>query len=245
MNEISAIALTTAFAAGTASFLSPCVLPLVPGYLSYVAGHSVAQSRSANPAQRFTAFSLSLCFVLGFSTVFTILGASATALGQALLRYRYEANILGGIVVIVFGLFTTGLVRIPWLEWDVRFHGKVSGVGPLGAYLLGLAFGFGWTPCIGPILGAILIISATKTTVATGVALLSAYSVGLGIPFLAAAVFTGAFLKRARALGRVGRPLQITAGIIMIIMGLAMVTGQLTVFAWWLLNTVPAFSRIG
>jgi len=246
MNEISAIGLATAFAAGTASFLSPCVLPLVPGYLSYVAGHSVAQSRAAeSPAQRFSAFSLSLCFVLGFSTIFMILGASATALGQVLLRYRYEANILGGIVVIVFGLFTTGLVRIPWLEQDVRFHGKISGAGPLAAYLLGLAFGFGWTPCIGPVLGAILIVSAATATVATGVALLSAYSAGLGVPFLAAAIFTGAVLKRARALGRIGRPLQITAGIIMIIMGLAMITGQLTVFALWLLNTFPAFSRVG
>jgi len=246
MNEISAIGLATAFAAGTASFLSPCVLPLVPGYLSYVAGHSVAQSSvAASPSQRLSTFSLSMCFVLGFSTVFLILGASATALGQLLLRYRYEANILGGIIVILFGLFTAGFVKIPWLERDVRFHGTISGTRPLAAYLLGLAFGFGWTPCIGPVLGAILIVSAATATVATGVALLSAYSAGLGIPFLAAAIFTGGFLERSRALGRIGRPLQITAGIIMIIMGLAMITGQLTVFALWLLNTFPAFYRVG
>lgn len=246
MNEISAIGVATAFAAGTASFLSPCVLPLVPGYLSYVAGHSVAQARVASsPAQRFSALSLSLCFVLGFSTVFMILGASATALGQLLLRYRYETNILGGIIVILFGLFMTGFLKLPALEHDVRFHGKIGGTRPVAAYLLGLAFGFGWTPCIGPVLGAILIVSAATATVATGVALLSAYSLGLGIPFLAAAVFTGAFLRRTRALSRIGRPLQITAGIIMIIMGLAMITGQLTVVALWLLNTFPAFSGIG
>lgn len=246
MGEISGIGIATAIAAGTASFLSPCVLPLVPGYLSYVAGDSIAQARSAaNPAQRFSAVSLSLCFVLGFSTVFIILGASATALGQLLLRYRYETNIVGGIIVIVFGLFMTGIIRLPWLQHDVRFHGKIGGARPTAAYLLGIAFGFGWTPCIGPVLGTILIMSAATATVAGGVALLSAYSLGLGIPFLATAAFTGAFLKRQPALRRIGRPLQVAAGIIMILMGLAMITGQLTVFALWLLNTFPGFARVG
>jgi cytochrome c-type biogenesis protein len=246
MSDISTLGIATAFAAGTVSFLSPCVLPLVPGYVSYVAGDSIAQSRGpASPAQRLSAFSLSVCFVLGFSTIFIILGASATVLGQLLLRYQYEMNILGGIVVITFGLFMTGLLKFPWLERDVRFHGKIGGARPIAAYLLGLAFGFGWTPCIGPVLAAILILSAATATVSSGIALLSAYSLGLGIPFLAAAVFTGALVNRPRALSRSGRPLQIVAGLIMIIMGLAMVTGQLSVFALWLLNTFPAFSRIG
>jgi len=246
MSDISGIGVATAFAAGAASFLSPCVLPLVPGYLSYVAGDSIAQARgTANPAQRFSPFSLSLCFVLGFSTIFLILGASATALGQLLLRYRYETNILGGIIVITFGLFMTGLLKLPWLEHDVRFHGKIGGARPTAAYLLGLAFGFGWTPCIGPVLGAILIVSAATATVTSGVALLSAYSLGLGIPFLATAVFTDAFLRRQKTLRRIGRPLQIVAGVVMIIMGLAMITGQLTVFALWLLNTFPGFASVG
>ena len=246
MNEISALGMATAFAAGTVSFLSPCVLPLVPGYVSYVAGQELpVLQRQERPAQRLSALALSLCFVLGFSTIFVILGASATALGQLFIRYQYETNIAGGIVVIIFGLFMTGVLRLRWLEHDVRFHGPIRGTRPLAAYLLGVAFGFGWTPCIGPVLGAILTISAASSTVSSGIALLAAYSLGLGIPFLGTAVFTGAFLKRLKAMRRIGRPLQITAGIIMITMGLAMVTGQLTVFAWWLLNTFPAFSRIG
>ncbi len=246
MGDISAFGIATAFAAGTVSFLSPCVLPLVPGYVSYVAGHALPLSHhEQRPAQRLSALALSMCFVLGFSTIFVILGASATALGRLLIRYQYEANIAGGIVVIIFGLFMTGMLKLPWLQRDVRFHGTIRGTGPIAAYLLGVAFGFGWTPCIGPVLGAILTVSAASATVSSGIALLIAYSLGLGIPFLATAVFTGVFLKRLTAMRRVGRPLQIIAGIIMIIMGLAMVTGKLTVFAWWLLNTFPAFSRIG
>lgn len=246
MSEISAFGIMTAFAAGTVSFLSPCVLPLVPGYVSYVAGHTVTHSHHEKQiAQRLSALALSLCFVLGFSTVFVILGASATALGQLLVRYQYETNIAGGIIVMVFGLFMTGVIKLPWLEHDVRFHGTIRGSRPLAAYLVGLAFGFGWSPCIGPVLGAILTVSAASATVSSGIALLSAYSLGLGVPFLATAMFTSAFLKRLKAMRRIGRPLQVGAGIIMIIMGLAMVTGQLSVFALWLLNTFPIFTRMG
>lgn len=246
MSDITSLGMATAFAAGTVSFLSPCVLPLVPGYVSYVAGHTFPHSRhEERPVQRLSALALSLCFVLGFSTVFIILGASATALGQLLIRYQYETNIAGGIVVMTFGLFMTGVLKLPWLEHDVRFHGNVAGARPLAAYVVGLAFGFGWTPCIGPVLGAILTVSAATATVSGGITLLSAYSLGLGIPFLATAVFTGAFLKRLKTMRRIGRPLQVVAGIIMMIMGLAMVTGQLSVFAWWLLNTFPIFKSIG
>jgi len=246
MSDLSALGFATAFAAGTVSFLSPCVLPLVPGYVSYIAGHTVAQGRQdEHVVQRLAALSLSSCFVLGFSTVFIILGASATALGQLLLRYRYETNIVGGITVIVFGLFMTGMLKLPWLQRDVRFHGNIQASRPVAAYLLGIAFGFGWTPCIGPVLGAILTVSAISATAASGVALLGAYALGLGIPFLATAFFTGAFLKRFKTLRRIGRPLQIAAGIIMIVIGLAMVTGQLTVFAFWLLNTFPVFAAVG
>ncbi len=246
MSDISSLGMATALAAGTVSFLSPCVLPLVPGYVSYVAGQTLPRSHhEERPGQRLSALALSLCFVLGFSTVFIILGASATVLGQLLLRYQYETNMAGGIIVMVFGLFMTGIIKLPWLERDMRFHGTIRGSRPLAAYLVGLAFGFGWTPCIGPVLGAILTVSAASATVSSGIALLSAYSLGLGIPFLATAVFTSAFLKRLKAMRRIGRPLQVVAGVIMIIMGLAMVTGQLSVFALWLLNTFPIFTRMG
>lgn len=246
MSDISGLALLTAFAAGIVSFLSPCVLPLVPAYVSYIAGHSLARARHKEHfARKLSALVLSLCFVFGFSTVFIALGASATALGQLLLRYRYETNIVGGGIVIVFGLFTTGFLKIPWFQHDFRLHPHVGSGQPLAAYVLGLAFGFGWTPCIGPVLGAILTVSAVAASVSGGIVLLAVYSVGLGIPFLACAVFTGAFAKRLRNLGRIGHGLQVAAGVVMVLMGLAMITGQLTDFSWWLLRTFPVFGRIG
>ena len=214
MNELSAIALLTAFAAGVVSFLSPCVLPLVPGYVSYMAGYSLRDVQ--NPADvraKAAALTASLFFVLGFSTIFVALGASATALGQFLLKYRYEANIVGGAIVIVFGLLTTGLVRISWFQRDFHLQPHVRSGQLLAPYLLGLAFGFGWTPCIGPVLGAILTVSAVSISISDGIALLSAYSLGLGLPFLATAVFTGVFVKRLKSMGRIGRYLQVAAAL--------------------------------
>jgi len=246
MPEISNIGVLTAFAAGAISFLSPCVLPLVPGYVSYVAGESAAEGEAGNRVlQRLKALGLSLYFVLGFSTVFVLLGASATALGQLLLSYRYELNIVGGIVVIIFGLFVTGLLRWSWMARDVRFHAALEGGRPLSAYVLGLAFAFGWTPCIGPILGAILTVSAATTTVAGGVVLLAIYSLGLGVPFLLAALFTDALARRVRQVGRVGRWLKVAAGSAMVLMGIAMVTGQMSVMAYWFLETFPILAKIG
>ena len=246
MNELSAIALVTAFGAGIVSFLSPCVLPLVPGYVSYVAGDRIARGHHPRDSSwRLSALGLSFCFVLGFSTVFITLGASATGLGQLLLRYKDEANIVGGATVMTFGLFMTGLLKLPWLQRDLRFHGKIRGARPLGAYLIGLAFAFGWTPCIGPVLGVILTLSAVTATLLSGVALLGAYSLGLGIPFIATAMFTGAFLAWRKSIARIGRPLQIGAGAVMVTMGSAMITGQITQFALWLLNTFPGLATIG
>ena len=195
--------------------------------------------------RRLPALGLSVCFVLGFSTVFVILGASASALGQLLLAYRYEANIFGGAIIIVFGLFMTGLLRLGWLERDLRFGANVTGGRPIGAYVLGVAFGFGWTPCIGPVLGTVLTLSAAAATLTDGMSLLAVYSLGLGVPFLLAAVFTAHFTDRLRSMRRAGRVLQIAAGVVMIALGIAMITGQLTVFAYWMLRTFPALGRIG
>ncbi|MGP1678470.1 MAG: cytochrome c biogenesis CcdA family protein [Burkholderiales bacterium] len=246
MAELTAFALLTAFGGGIISFLSPCVLPLVPGYMSYVAGDTLARVHHAQErARRLALFGLSLCFVAGFSTVFVALGASASALGQLLLRYQYEANIAGGAIVIMFGLFMLEMVKLPWLQRDLRFHGDIKGGRALGAYLIGLAFAFGWSPCIGPVLGVILTMSAAAATVSNGVALLGAYSLGLGIPFVATALFTGALLRRLKPMRRLGRWLQIGAGAGMIFMGIAMITGWLTAFAFWLLKTFPVFAAIG
>jgi cytochrome c-type biogenesis protein len=246
MDSISTIGILTAFAAGFISFLSPCVLPLVPGYISYVTGHSANKiDQSASGHARLSELSLSALFVLGFSTVFIALGASATELGELLLAYRYETNLVGGALIALFGLFMTGLVKLPWLERDLRFHSHIPGGRPLGAYGLGLAFGAGWTPCIGPVLGVILTFSAVSSNTASGIALLSAYALGLGLPFLASAIFTGSLVRRFKGLRRAGRVLQIGAGVIMIIMGIAVMTGLLTAFSYWLLQNFPTLAKIG
>ena len=170
MLDPSSVGIAAAFAAGAISFLSPCVLPLVPAYVSYVAGRSVTNpERGPAIEQRLAAAGLSTCFVLGFSTVFVLLGASATALGQLLLQFRYELNVVGGAIVILFGLFMLGVLRVSWLQRDLRFHGLREGGRPVAAYTLGLAFGLGWTPCIGPVLGAILTVAAAQASVTQGV----------------------------------------------------------------------------
>ena len=246
--EISSIGIATAFAAGVVSFLSPCVLPLVPGYVSYVAGRTISPD-GLTTETTFTAavrtFGLSLCFVLGFSTVFVLLGASATAMSGLLRTHLYEANLIGGAIVIVFGLFTTGLVPMPWLDRDLRVHASPSSAGPWAAYLLGLAFAFGWTPCIGPVLGAILALSAANATAGSGTALLAVYSLGLGLPFILAALFMRGFMAKMKAMRRTGRVLKIMAGGVMVLMGIAMITGHLTRFAFWLLAIFPALGQIG
>lgn len=243
---ISAVTLLTSFAGGTVSFLSPCVLPLVPGYVSYVAGGAIAAPGVGSRAGiRLSALRLSVFFVLGFSTVFVVLGASATSLGQLLLAYRYEANIIGGTFVVLFGLFMMGMAKLGWLQRDLRFHVDLPGGQPVAAYLLGLSFAFGWTPCIGPVLGTILTMSAISVTVPQGIVLLSVYSLGLGLPFLAAAVFTDSLVHRLRLFGRIGRWLQLGAGALVTAMGAAMLTGELSTLSYWLLETFPVFARIG
>jgi cytochrome c-type biogenesis protein len=246
VTNLSALALLTSFAAGIVSFLSPCVLPLVPGYVSYVAGQSLETANSEiTNRSRFGALALGVFFVLGFSTVFVILGASATAVGQLFLGLRYQENLIAGAIVVLFGLLMIGMIRWSWLQQDLRFHLGLPGGRPVAAYVLGLAFAFGWTPCIGPVLGTILTTSAVSATVSQGIVLLSLYSLGLGIPFLAAAIFTQRLFGRLRTLGRAGRLLQIAAGGVVVAMGMAMLTGQLTAFSYWLLETFPAFARIG
>ena len=246
--ELSAVRVATAFAAGAISFLSPCVLPLVPAYVSYVTGQNVGRdpaisSDGSAASQQLRTLRLSFAFVLGFTTVFVILGAGANALSSLLAMYRYELNIASGGLVILFGLFTTGLFRPLWAQRELRWHGEVLGSGAGAAYLIGIAFAFGWTPCIGPVLGAILAVSATSG--ASGAALLAVYSLGLGVPFILAALFLSGFMARIGSLRRAGRVLQIVAGSVMIAMGVAMITGHLTDFAILLLETFPALGRIG
>jgi cytochrome c-type biogenesis protein len=246
MAEIGVLALGTAFAAGAVSFLSPCVLPLVPGYLSYVAGQSADGRRHVRAGERLAALGLSAVFVLGFSTVFIAFGASASALGQLLLRYRYELNLVAGAIVILFGLLMLGVLgRAVWTQREYRFHPHLLGGRPVGAYVLGLAFAFGWTPCIGPVLGSILTLSASADSIRAGVTLLGVYSLGLGVPFLVAALFMRRLSKALARLRRAGRVLHIAAGLVLVAMGIAMMTGQLMTFSFWLLQTFPSLGRIG
>jgi cytochrome c-type biogenesis protein len=177
--------------------------------------------------------------------VFVALGATATALSRLLLYYRYEANLVGGAIIILFGIFMTGIVPMPWLQREARFHGKIKGGRPAGAYLLGLAFGFGWTPCIGPVLGAILTVSAVSSTASTGIVLLSVYALGLGLPFLLSTVFADGLLRRRKEVGRFGRLLQAGAGGVMVVMGVAMITGTMSVFSFWLLENIPVLAKVG
>ena len=249
MIELSIIGVLSAFAAGIISFLSPCVLPLVPGYVSFIGGYSLDHQQQVQDQRTFrqslATLGLSFNFVLGFSTVFIAFGASATAIGQWLFYYRYEANIAGGVIIIIFGFFMSGLLRISWLEKEFRYYGKLPRVGGFSAYLLGLAFAFGWTPCIGPILGAILTLSASSTLISNGTALLAFYSFGLGVPFMLAALFTDRFIQHSNYLKKHGKTLHIITGGILVLMGVAMITGYLTDFAIWILKTFPWLGQLG
>jgi cytochrome c-type biogenesis protein len=244
MLEGASISFVTAFVAGIISFLSPCVLPLVPGYLSYVAGTSLETLRDSS-ASRLVALVYAISFVLGFSAVFIAFGASATALGSLLLSWRYELGIAAGVVVLLFGLHLAGLLPLHLLEREARFQAEIRGGRFGGAFLLGLAFAFGWTPCIGPVLGVILTMSASTADLGAGTALLAVYSLGLGLPFLLAALFTDVLLERLRQLSRTGRQLQRAAGVLLAVVGVLMITGRLETLAYWLLETFPALARIG
>ena len=245
MSDAATLGVVTAFAAGAVSFLSPCVLPLVPAYMSYVTGQSL-QTRRKYKSSRTTAALLSLSFVLGFAAVFVALGASATALGRMLLQYRYEAAIVGGALITLFGLvMLIGIERVPFLRRGVHFHVHAAARNPASALLLGVAFGFGWTPCIGPILAVILTAAAVSESASAGIRLLGAYSAGLGLPFLLAAVFLHELAGRWRPMRKLGRPLMLVAGAIMVAVGIAMMTGKLSVFSYWLLEQFPVLGRIG
>ena len=245
MLEISGIAVLSAFLAGVVSFLSPCVLPLVPGYVSYVAGQSAGGNQPGQVARaRLATLGMSSSFVLGFSAVFIALGASATALGQLFQSYRSEADLVAGAVIVLFGLHMTGLLKLGLLNRDFRFMPNPSQGTPFGALVLGAAFAFGWTPCIGPILGAILTMSAVSASVGGGVALLSIYSLGLAIPFILVAGFTGALAGRVRKLGRIGHSLQIASGGILALVGVAMMTGYLSSAGTWMLNNFDFFQKV-
>ena len=243
----SSISLFTAFVAGLASFLSPCVLPIVPGYLSFISGVNVAQLKGEEaPAHLMLRIGImSVVFVLGFSTVFVSLGAAATMLGYYLVRYKRELAVVGGAIVVVLGLHTAGLIKIPWLLYERRAEVKTRPLGLSGAYLVGLAFGFGWTPCIGPILGAILVYASQQETVTQGVVLLSFYSAGLGIPFILSGLAVNRFFKASGALKRHMRTVEVGSGVLLVAVGVLIMSNRLAILAGWFSKMFPALTRIG
>ncbi len=234
--DLSLFGLMLAFGGGLVSCLSPCVLPLVPGYVAWVAGSDLATAQ----AQRWRALRLAGFFVLGFGLVFVLLGLGATAIGGALRRWSYELGIVAGLLIAAMGLVQMGLLRLTPLMRDLRFRAPAEGGGPVSATLIGIAFGFGWTPCIGPVLAGVL--AAAALTPGAGVALLVAYALGLGVPFLLAAFYLPAAMGRVRRLGRI---LQIVSGVVMLAAGIAIATGEMSRFAIWILEVFPWLIRLG
>ncbi len=251
------VTFASAFLAGAVSFLSPCVLPLVPPYLCYMAGVSMDDFRAtpmaggdgaavATPAAvRWPLVFAALAFVAGFSTVFIALGAGASTIGSFLRVWQTELAMVAGVMIILMGLNFLGVFRIGLLSREARFQTRGAPANPLAAYAMGLAFAFGWTPCIGPVLGPILTMAGARDSVGEGAALLAAYSAGLGIPFLLAALFSGAFMA---FLGRFRRHLgsvEKLIGVLLVIAGLMFLTGGMQAFSFWLLETFPALGRLG
>jgi cytochrome c-type biogenesis protein len=236
------LTLTGVLLAGLISFLSPCVLPLVPPYLAYMAGTSVSAMRGQGPDLRVIV--ASVLFVLGFSTVFVLLGAGASSLGRVLRIYGETLAIVAGLAIIVMGLHFLGVFRIGLLYREARFTvGRTGGLA--GAYLMGLAFAFGWTPCIGPVLGSVMAVAGAQATVAQGMGLLAVYSLGLGIPFLLAAVFMGRFLGvMDRLKPHMGRIEKVMGGLL-VLTGVAFLTGGIATASFWLLETFPALGTLG
>lgn len=238
-------AILIALAAGGLSFLSPCVLPIVPPYLAYMSGISMAELTAEDQRPRRRAVVPALFFVMGLSTVFLFLGFTASALGMFFLRNQMLFAQIAGVVVMVFGLHFLGVFRIPLLMREARIDAGDRGGSGLGAYVLGLAFAFGWTPCIGPILGAILSMAATEGDVTRGTVLLGSYAAGLGVPFLLAAVFVQRSMTVMNRIKPYMGVIEKAMGGLLVAVGLAMVTGAFTAFAWWLLETFPLLGRIG
>jgi cytochrome c-type biogenesis protein len=236
-----------AFLAGLISFVSPCVLPLVPPYLCYLAGVSLDQLTGDAPTdvKRRTVFFASVAFVLGFSTIFVALGAGASVIGQFVRSYIHILSVVGGAIIIVMGLHFLGVFRINLLHRQARVEIRNHQVGIAGSYLMGLAFGFGWTPCIGPVLSVILGVAGTQETVGSGAVLLAVYSLGLGVPFVIAGLFAGPFMGWMRRFRGHLDKVEKTMGALLVVTGVLFVTGQITTIAFWMLSVFPGLATLG
>lgn len=222
MNDVS---FPLAFLAGILSFLSPCVLPLVPAYVSFITGLSLDELKSAPRLSK--TLGSTIAFVAGFSTIFVSLGASSSYIGGFLIEYQDYLRIAGGILTIIFGLFIAGFFRLDFLMREKRFHIGKGPAGYAGAFFIGMSFAAGWTPCIGPILGSILIYASSQASAAYGFKLLSVYSLGLAVPFILAALAINAFLSYTKKIHRFMRVIMIISGLILIIFGVMLLTNRI------------------
>jgi cytochrome c-type biogenesis protein len=236
--------LFVALLAGVISFLSPCVLPIVPPYLAYMGGISMAEMTDDKVSNKPAIFA-AIFFALGLSTVFIFLGFAASAFGRVFLQYQEVMGQIAGGVIVIFGLHFLGVFTIPFLQREARLDAGDRGGSAFGAYILGLAFAFGWTPCIGPILGAILSMAAQEASIARGTLLLATYAIGLGLPFIIAAIFInraiGVMNRFKRHMGLIEKIM----GGLLVLVGLMLVTGAFSSFSFWLLEIFPALSTIG
>lgn len=235
-----------AFIAGLLSFISPCVLPLVPPYLAYIGGVSIEQLRDAGAGQaRGRIVLVALCFVAGFSTVFVALGATASWIGQAVAAYLGLLSYIAGALLVLMGLHFLHVIRIPLLDRSARVGVAAKPAGLLGGYVIGLAFGFGWSPCVGPVLTAILLIAGASESAGAGATLLLVYSLGIGLPFLFAAGFAGAFMRWSARFQKRLDLIEKAMGVFLIAAGILIFTGQMATIAFWMIDIFPALGKIG
>lgn len=223
-----------AFLAGLISFLSPCVLPLVPGYVSLISGAGVEELKSPQAHLMRRVMVNSVGFILGFSVVFVTLGAISTEVGQLAAQYKHTLSIVAGVVIIIFGLHLTGIFQIPLLLRDARLHNVSGSSTPIGAFVIGFAFAFGWTPCLGPILTLILTFASQEDTLMKGVLLLAVYSLGLAVPFLLTSLLMERFLKFYSRFRSHMHALEVLSGGLMIALGVLLVIGRFTMISGWL-----------
>jgi len=223
---------------GVTSFVSPCILPLIPSYVSYITGISFDELSGPDFLKKniTTTVLHSLAFVAGFTVIFVLLGATASFLGQLMIGYLKMIRIIGGVLLIVLGLFVSDLVPIPFLQQDAKLHLKHRPAGYFGTFVVGLIFAAGWTPCTGPFLAAVLMQAAQSETMGTGMVFLVFYSLGIGIPFILSAVAISAFLSSFRKVTRYFHAIKIASGVILVIMGVLLITDKWTLLTSYLIN---------